>query len=403
MIKINLTDRAAYFRLRKEFLKRIANYVVFDEADISPELSQRTGETKRTAKALEDNYPALYHFLFDESGNLRKEKLTLLLAGPDIPPQSFGGSSLAKSSMRESLEEIIKSCGGICTDEAAKNCCKEIFLYEKFVRDKEDAYWLLRQQNVRVCPYCNRIYTVTLPTKEELEKGEEFIASRATLDHFYSKGDYPYLSLSIFNLIASCYSCNLSKGSHQEQLVYPYDEEFGKEAVFRLIPELPEKTEEPVANALNYLHGDNERFYIKLMAKETTTSQKDLSLEERLSGIEDKGLQKRIINSIRIFHLEELYKEHKMEIMDVLRNRYYFDEHYVRTTVCPLIRKKMEKLNQAFDSEEKCYDIDQEDLEIMTKDMLFFSRTRQAEWGKRPLAKLVSDILDQVSVLENSI
>lgn len=403
MIRINLTDQAAYFRLRKEFLKRIAKYVDFDQADICLDSSQRTGKTEKAAENLKENFPALYHFLFDESGNLREEKLTLLLAGPDLPPQSFGGGRLAKSSMREYLEEIIDSCGCVCTDEAAKNCCKEIFHYEKFVRDKEDAYWLLRKQNVRVCPYCNRIYTVTLPSKEELEKGEEFTASRATLDHFYSQGDYPYLSVSLFNLIVSCYSCNLSKGSHQEQLVYPYDEEFGKEAVFRLIPELPEKPQEPVANALNYLHGDNERFYIKLMAKETTTLQKDISLEERLSGIDDKGLQKRIINSIRIFHLEELYKEHKMEIMDVLRNQYYFDEHYVRTSLSPLIRKKMEKLNQAFDSEEMVYDIDQEDLEIMAKDMLFFSRTRQAEWGKRPLAKLISDILDQVSALDNSI
>ena len=143
MIRINLTDQAAYFRLRKEFLKRIAKYVDFDQADICLDSSQRTGKTEKAAENLKENFPALYHFLFDESGNLREEKLTLLLAGPDLPPQSFGGGRLAKSSMREYLEEIIDSCGCVCTDEAAKNCCKEIFHYEKFVRDKEDASYVI--------------------------------------------------------------------------------------------------------------------------------------------------------------------------------------------------------------------------------------------------------------------
>ena len=29
-----------------------------------------------------------------------------------------------------------------------------------------------------------------------------------TLDHYYDKGSYPYLALSLYNLIPSCYTCN---------------------------------------------------------------------------------------------------------------------------------------------------------------------------------------------------
>lgn len=404
MIRINVTNQTEYFRLRKEYLKKIAKYVVFDEVDIIPDsVKEREGKTVETARKLKTQFPPLYRFLFNENGTLKKEKLALLLAGPGQLPKSLGGSSPAMSSMREYFEGIINSCGGVCYGSAAKDCCKKIFLYDNFVANK-DAYWLLRKQKIRVCPYCNRIYTVTLPSKEELRKGEEFKTSRATLDHFYSQADYPYLAMSLFNLVVSCWSCNQSKGSKKADIVYPYDEEFGKDAVFCVMPDLSKKAREQTRQVLNFLHGENELFCIKFMAKDSITLQNDLPLEDRLSAIQNEELRRRIIASVQMFHLEELFKEHKKEIRDILRNRYYFDEQYIRAVIYPLISRKMRK-NRKINQKNKVSDCqtgneNYDDVETMAMDMLFFSYTCHDEWGERPLSKLVSDILEQVSVPE---
>lgn len=334
----------------------------------------------------------MYQFLFDEkTGKIKREKLRYLLIGPDDLPQSFGGSG-EEQTMRGYLKRITDECPlpENCEEkDNAKKCCEDIFSYKDFVKKQDDAYWLLRRLKVRVCPYCNRIYTVTLPSPEELEIDETFRASRATFDHFYCQAEYPYLGLSLFNLIPSCFSCNISKKNTKEELVYPYDEEFGKNVVFRIIPDLKGVTVEKSYNILNFLHGESDRFHIRFMGKDGISLRKDAPLEDRLAGIENEKLREFIKASINTFNLEELYKEHKMEIMDILRNRYYFDEQYVKTVICPMLKQKMKK-NKKSPADEK-------ELERMALNMLFFTRMDGSEWGERPLSKLVADILEQVT------
>lgn len=386
MIKIRLPDKMSYLQIREEYLKRILKYTVFDQKDI-------TGSKQNTVKRLKKCFPELYNFLFDEeTDKVNRKNLKFLLVGPDSLPQSFGGNG-EKKTMRDCLAEIIEKCP-MPKDETAKKdaekCCQDIFKYKKFVDSQEDAYWLLRTLDVRVCPYCNRIYTVTLPSKEELEKDELFRATRATFDHFYCQDKFPYLSLSLFNLIPSCYSCNLSKRDSNKEIVYPYDEEFGKDAVFRLIPDMPNDESSYHGNPLNYLHGESDAFQIRFMGREGDYLQERVSLRKRLSGIEDDKLRKRIHDSIDVFNLEQLYGEHKMEIRDILRNRYYFNRDYVKAQICPVIRKIIE--------EDGKKDVDLDVLEEMVMDMLFFTRINREGWGKRPLSKLISDVLEQVSV-----
>lgn len=398
MIRINITDKSEYLRLRKKYLKKISKYVYFDEEDIVPDLENKVkkkkeeklkNNTKDTAKKLKRNFPKLYEYLFqNNSDKVDREKLRYLLAGPDEMPKSFGGCG-EEQTMLESLDKIILACQIKNADdkEAARECCEQIFNYDKFVKGQKEAYWLLRNLDVRVCPYCNRIYTVTLPSPEELEEGEEFKATRATFDHFYNKAEYPYLSLSLFNLVPSCYTCNLNKINSDKAIIYPYDQEFGKDAVFRIIPNLSKAMCKKNDNLLDYLHGKGDQFYIKLMCKEEEHLWRGISLKDRFSAIDNEDLRKRIIASIETFKLEELYKEHNKEIQDILRKRYYFSNQYIKTQICPLIREKMGQM------------INEEDVEKEALNMLFFSKIRLDEWGQRPLSKLVSDILDQFSDL----
>lgn len=378
MIKIDLTDKAEYFCLREEYFKRISEYI---------------GLSRETAIKLKDSFPKLYQFLFDESTDeLKQDKLRYLLIGPEQLPKSLGGDGEEKS-LRGYLKNITREY--MLPDDAerkkqAKECCRQIFNYKKFIIDQKDAYWLLRTLNVRVCPYCNRMYTVTLPSPEELEEDEKFQASRATFDHYYCQAEYPHLALSLFNLVPSCFSCNMNKKNLAEELVYPYEEEFGEEAVFRVIPDLEGVTAEESYDILNFLHGESDQFQIRFMTKDGTALQKDALLEDRLAGIENERLRKAICGSVVTFKLEELYKEHAMEIRDILRNRYYFDEQYVKTVVCPMLKQQI-KLRENKTKNEK-------ELEKMVMDMLFFTRMDGSEWGKRPLSKLVADILQQVTV-----
>ncbi len=89
------------------------------------------------------------------------------------------------------------------------------FFYNKFVdgATKENvSYWLSRQLNVRVCPYCNRTYTFTV---KKCRNGK-VTRVRPEFDHFYPKSNprYRHLALSFYNLIPSCQICNHVKIDH---------------------------------------------------------------------------------------------------------------------------------------------------------------------------------------------
>lgn len=62
----------------------------------------------------------------------------------------------------------------------------------------------LNYLNFDTCIYCNRNYTLQF----DLETNH----SRAELDHWFPKNEFPILSLSFYNLIPSCHSCNHMKG-----------------------------------------------------------------------------------------------------------------------------------------------------------------------------------------------
>ena len=63
-----------------------------------------------------------------------------------------------------------------------------------------NAYEFQKELGVTVCPYCNTNFILIY----ESSNGR----TRATLDHFFDKGRYPFLAISIYNLIPSCKICN---------------------------------------------------------------------------------------------------------------------------------------------------------------------------------------------------
>lgn len=70
--------------------------------------------------------------------------------------------------------------------------------YEK-LKHKAEFYAAL---DVKVCPYCNRCLI------EPIDDGAGKRTVVGELDHFYCKSKYPYLAVSLYNLVPSCGICN---------------------------------------------------------------------------------------------------------------------------------------------------------------------------------------------------
>ena len=67
------------------------------------------------------------------------------------------------------------------------------------------AKWL----NIRCCPYCNAQFT--LYVNKKVDKKHPKGIAKFQFDHFFNKSDYPYLSMSFYNMIPVCSACNHSK------------------------------------------------------------------------------------------------------------------------------------------------------------------------------------------------
>jgi hypothetical protein len=106
------------------------------------------------------------------------------------------------------------------------------FGYEdRFRSIEKKGLWLASILNIKVCPYCNSQYTMVVRKRD----GSSF--GKFQFDHFFSKDRYPYLSISLYNLIPSCASCNHKKSNDQVYLnrhFHPYHDDLSSIAEFHV-------------------------------------------------------------------------------------------------------------------------------------------------------------------------
>ena len=167
-----------------------------------------------------------YKFILDEKNNFDFLK-SILLSKPDIIED-------------ELVPKIEKFCENYCilnyntnTDNKKKELKEvlETFGYDN-LRRSEVGVWFSTQLHIKVCPYCNREYTFTISLPNKKDK------LLFNFDHFLSKSEYPYLSLSFFNLIPCCSICNTNfKGDKPFSVyknIHPHIEGFNKNVTFTL-------------------------------------------------------------------------------------------------------------------------------------------------------------------------
>lgn len=209
-----------------------------------------------------------------------------------------------------------------------------------------NAYHFIMELGLKACPYCNRQYITPIYS----ENGK----MRADLDHFYAKSKYPYLSLSIYNLVPCCKFCNSSlKGDKEfsyDKNISPYDKGFDEILKFSFVP-----------RSFDSFYGKDD-VIIKLL---------------EVNGCDKKDLDKAINNS-KTFEIENLYQYHTNIVKSLIIKRLIYDESYLDFLV--------EKFRNILIDREHAIDLLITNIDI--KDI-----------QNTPLAKLINDVKEELDFI----
>lgn len=200
-----------------------------------------------------------------------------------------------------------------------------------------NGYIFAKKLGLSVCPYCNRNFIFNIPQSNY---------TTCELDHFYNKSSYPFLSLSFYNLIPSCKTCNYVKSN---------------------------KT-----GHYHNLHNSrlSESQLLKFSAKITGVSY--------LDNLEDLQIEfnchPAFKDNFTDFKIEEIYGEHTDLVQDIIKKCYLYNTDYI------------DKLTTEFEG--KLFKNRDELLNL-----LLSSFVQEANLSKRPFSKLTKDIWEQLSYL----
>ena len=231
--------------------------------------------------------------------------------------------------------------------KSVNNMLKEFFNYDNFAGRKGQGKKgggipLIKEvlKHIRYCPYCNAdmIYTIKCDDNDKPYK--------SAFDHFYPRSRYPFLGLSLYNLIPSCDRCNskFKLDKHKEVLgtFNPYLDDVDSATRFVLIG---------LTNEIRHGGDSADALEIKLMPRSVTENNVDALLKnyQALFRIDDVYCQ--------------LYQDVAVETLqkgEVLLNESYREEikaHFLKVGICadpvkiilgtPLKRKEINKYHVA--------------------------------------------------------
>ncbi len=216
---------------------------------------------------------------------------------------------------------------------------ENIFSYSSY-RKNDKFMEHFKKLNIKSCPFCNNNYVYFY--KKDAKK----INTITTLEHYYPKAGYPHLSLSFFNLIPSCSTCNSKfkgKTKHIGEIIHPYYEDFDSKAKFSV-------------------------------SVDTLPVNKDIELEINLESNDYRCKQ-----SINRFQLDKIYKQHN----DIAKEIWNKAQVYNKT-----------RIEELYNSFYKNLGYSKEDV----KNMIFCNYLHENQIHKRNHSKLTQDILEQFGI-----
>ncbi|CUV65538.1 conserved hypothetical protein [Sulfurovum sp. enrichment culture clone C5] len=247
----------------------------------------------------------------------------------------------------EKLVEIKNSIGEKYVSE--NNIVKEVFNYDKAKSVKitpkisklqpKIAKFFEDNIEVHTCYFCNIEFINKFSTSKKTKNG-------FTLDHFMDKGTYPYLALSLYNLVPSCYVCNSSKVKGTQTIggVAPTSQKF----------DFDDKVKFKTFLSNSNLQVDEE-------------ADIELFLKEDFSDKYQHYLQ--------VLELDGRYGYHKYKVIEMIQKRKDYPDSRI---------KELAKLTQKTEEEVK------QDL---------FGIYLKEDLHKRPLSKLIKDISKELGLV----
>lgn len=201
----------------------------------------------------------------------------------------------------------------------------------------------------KACVYCNSQLTITANKKPDGEYSAKF-----DVDHYNSKDDYPFLSISLFNLYPACSSCNRAKSNNKVEFeLYTNDraKTLKSDYNFKLNP----------YSKVKYL---------------TTKDSKviEITFEEPKYSV---GANTKTFKEV--FHIEGIYKTQDDLIEELIIKSQIYNQAYLKT-----LKSNFSKL--ALHPE-------------LFKRTLIGNYTEDKDLHKRPMSKLVMDIAKDLGLI----
>ena len=189
--------------------------------------------------------------------------------------------------------------------------------------------------NIDTCVYCNRNYSLQF----NLESNH----TRAELDHWFPKGEFPILALSFYNLIPSCHSCNHIKGASKD---YNWLEALDK---------------------INHPYFDKNDFTFSYEYQSLNNFKMKINVEHPKTK-----------ETLKFNKTKEIYDAHsEKELKDLLELRYKYSNNYLDI----LLNKTFSGLSMS--EEEACR-------------MIFGIEIKEEDYHKRPFSKFKHDIIKEL-------
>jgi hypothetical protein len=193
---------------------------------------------------------------------------------------------------------------------------------------------------ISTCYYCNIDYINSYNTDKKKK-------NKFTLDHYYDKATYPYLALSLYNLVPSCYSCNSKlKGTEEFTNLSPssINFDFDTKVKFKLF----------LADSCKDLN---------IKAKENIA----IPLKERYSNKYDKYIE--------VFKLNERYQAHKDIVFEMIKNAELYPQSRLK----------------------ELQDLTGIPFQQIKKDI--FNLSDEKDLSKKPFSKLIKDISEELNLI----
>lgn len=247
----------------------------------------------------------------------------------------------------EKLEEIKTKIGSKYSSK--NNIVKQIFNYDK-AKSKTITPKISKLQpkiakffedniEVHTCYFCNIEFINKFSTSKKTKNG-------FTLDHFMDKGTYPFLALSLYNLVPSCYVCN-SKVK-------------GTQPIVGVAP--------PTSQKFDF--DDKVKF-------KTFLSNPNLQVDEEadIGLFLKEDFSDKYQNYLQVLELDGRYGYHKYKVIEMIQKRKDYPDSRI---------KELAKLTQKTEEEVK------QDL---------FGIYLKEDLHKRPLSKLIKDISEELGLV----